>query len=189
MPEYFVQTSVKVKATRKVSYQCENCGGNYSYLFTIKQSSGIKDTTVSGSEKQKQSKEFSENLRKETVEALKKQIESYTKAEDYGHEKCPGCGYTQSWMINSLKGDQFTRKAFVPWIVISGLFIVGAILIFAYDEDVLLRCGVSFLIWLFLSFLIFLFGFIGMKNPNKSFGTVERNNAPIVVWSDPEVYN
>jgi len=183
---YIVDVSAKLKSTRKVSYQCENCGGEFSYLFTL-ETDKWSDSTTAYSDWRERQRELEEKVFKQAKNFLDRHIDNLNSAKDYGYEKCPGCGYTQSWMMAAEASAQEDILWVTPMTIISLIFGVGSILIFVNGDAVLLLCVSSFILWLIIFFLFNWLGRKKIKDPNKNFGIVERKNTPIVVWSDPEM--
>lgn len=193
MSDIYLKTSVKLKSTRKVSYQCENCRGEFSYLYTVYGTAEKEGITYHDKAKRKQEmQEDREIVLLKAKEEIDNQISILTDSENYGYEKCPGCGYTQSWMIETERAEKRTNKIFIPMIIVSAIFGVGGIVILVNGRNVLPLCLGGLLLWGIAIGFVFWLNIRQMtkgepKDLNKNFGTVSRRNIPNVIWSDPEI--
>ena len=185
MSFYKVSASIDVKATRKVSYQCENCGGEFSYNYTLKRGGYQQDITGKHFHTQTATK-LQGDAYIEAVDALKKEITTMNEKKDYGYEKCPGCGYTQSWMQSS----QISKTFITPFIIVTMVLVAAAFIVPAselFPISLALSCVSSFVLWVVICLIIIGVSSKRLKNSDKEFGDIKIKNTPTVVWSDPEV--
>ncbi len=189
MSFYQVSGGAAMRVTRKVTYQCENCGREFSYFFNL-ESVRAKTVGVTGSSgHDKVRAELEKELSPEVIEELNKEVKALTESKNYGYEKCPGCGYTQSWMLGAESSAQASKNIFKPWILITMVLVALTIIIIAVlnkPDFPYLVCLVSFVLWALVTFMTFKIGAKKLHDPNEKFGVVERKNTPDVVWSNPK---
>jgi hypothetical protein len=195
MSFYEFSASESVEAIRKVSYQCENCGGQYSYLFPALGAGYKSEQTATKHVSSKERFDIATRLKKavheEAINRLNETIKTLDENKDFGFEKCPSCGYIQSWMLNSLIAKRETKYVRNPSIIVAVLLGVAAILYTSSgklpieaEPFLILLC----VLWVIIYFIIWLVGAkIAQKEPNKTFGVVDRKNTPVVTWSEPKV--
>lgn len=186
MAEYVVKEVCKLKSTKIISYQCENCEGDFSYSITVRADAEKEEWTYrSGIENTR--KKLAEIVYQKAYDELKDRIEIYK--QDDGHEQCPNCGYTQSWMKSSASASRSCGLIGFLMLIISALLWLGVALLQHKINGILLIAS-AVILWFFS--LIVMFFFVRnnpQKDPNKSFGEVDRKNTPIITWTEIEVDN
>jgi predicted RNA-binding Zn-ribbon protein involved in translation (DUF1610 family) len=194
MSYYEVSGSVSAKALRTVSYECENCGKAFSYQFELVMGSTQTESTAAGTNKDKLKKivfRLKDKARPIALEKIQNEIKSLDASSDYGHEACPNCGYLQSWMIKAwskVDSDKVGKKVELPTIILTGIFLVLAIVLPIQVPSVsyLVSCLLSFVLWSIGVLIIMRYALSFTNKPNEDFGKVDKENTPAVTWSEPE---
>jgi DNA-directed RNA polymerase subunit RPC12/RpoP len=196
MSFYEFSASESVEAIRTVSYQCENCGRQYSYLFHARESWSKSEQTatkhVSSNERFDIATRLKKAVHEEAIDRINDTIKGLDEHKDFGFEKCPGCGYIQSWMLRSSIAKYKIKYIRIPSIIVAVLLfvVVSLLLINGKIRQDVESYGIFlvFGLWVIIYLIIRWIGTkIAQKEPNKTFGAVNRKNTPIVTWSEPKV--
>ncbi len=195
MSFYHIDISGKIEIDRTVKYECENCGQISSYTQTHLHP--INESGQTAGKQSSEAKALTKQLNQKVQRRAQAMINvwSSNKPEfDLGTEKCPNCGYLQSWMQ-----DERELKAIQRFIVYP-IGIMSVILFFSYffagnfenrliDFVRELACLAGFGLWVVLGIIFFLIGIglVYLLNPNRKFGEVEKTNEPEILWSEARV--
>ena len=190
MSYYQLDVSRTVKTDLTIKYDCENCGLGSSYTQTYDTS--VHESGQTSSKSNAEAHELSKQLSSKAQEFAQEIAEDW-KSEgpasfEYHitYEKCPSCGYTQSWMLEYLR--ERLRSKYIKWpIVIMSFAYIG--LYFALERtlndlvgDLATLSAIG--VWAAAAFITYLIG-TRFTDPNREFGDVSKVNEPTFIWSEP----
>lgn len=163
------------EATLVVTYTCENCGKKHKYeKFRYRPKEGAKsrrESPLSG---------MNDSL-DSLVEKAHIPVE-----KDLGWEKCPKCGYIQSWMLADAKDQRNGRTA----IYMGGITFVLSLIFILVITGGSIAVG-TFIFPLMVTTVVTLFtGGLIMRfipyHPNSKFPVVKKTGEPKISWIIPE---
>lgn len=163
------------EATLVVTYTCENCGKKRKYeKFRYRPKEGDKtrsETPLSG-----MNDSLDSLLEKAHIPVEK----------DLGSEKCPKCGYIQSWMLADAKDQRNGRTA----IYVGGVTFVLALIFILVVSGGSVAVGTFIFPLMVAAAITFLTGGLIMRfvpyYPNKQFKPVKKIGEPKISWIFPE---
>ena len=163
-------TTFTAKANMVVSYECENCESTNRYIAR-EISNGVQIQTDIHSLSEGKKLELHAKAR----QALESEKAKAINSKIYGFQKCPSCGYTQSWM--KISNYQFIAVTFFA------LLCPAVSMLFYFGDP---KSGMSPLIPIGLTLLGIIVIIINVRtrSVNKKFGNVERINKPRITFED-----
>ena len=184
---YYLTVIAKSEAIRTVSYQCENCGGKFSYQDSYSETCSRRDSRIGSPVPASARGKLSKDASAGAIDQMNSKIKSLDEKESYGYEECPNCGYTQSWMLkerleaHSRKLGRAVALPFFAWIA-------SLIWMYYIYDDVPPKPWLLFslVVWLIATVLVFFWVLKKtLQDPNEKFGNVENKYAPTVTWKGP----
>ncbi len=166
------------EATMVVTYKCENCGKNRTYekfRYRPKEDAIQKsESTLSGMS--------------DTLDSLVDKAHIPVE-KDMGSEKCPNCGYIQSWMLADAKDQRNGRVA----IYVGGVAFVISIIFILIATGGSIAVGTVIFPLMVTAVVTLITGGLVMRyipfHPNSKFGTVKKTGEPKLTWKIPEKKN
>lgn len=194
MSYYSVDVSCTVEIELTTKYECENCGRVSSYRQTYDTSVNERGQTTRKSKAaaqkltrelsikaQKRAKEMGEDWKTEGPESFEYHIT---------YEKCPHCGYSQSWMQKYLRGRQRSKYIKWPFFIVSFAYILWYVnglesILNGLVGDLAGFNGI--VTWAVVAGITYLIGkgILKYTDPNRKFGAVETINEPTFIWGEP----
>jgi hypothetical protein len=170
-----------------IRYECENCGHHSSYKETYDETlveGGYKSTKAAAQELARESSIKVQKLARETAEKWEKEGPESFRVQST-HQKCPNCGYTQSWMVDYLQHTQRVEKIRFP-ILFGSLAYILALFAFGIHDKAFLYMGdlaglLEFVIWA-AAVGIFYLSRKKSLDPNREFEDVSKVNEPTIIW-------
>jgi predicted RNA-binding Zn-ribbon protein involved in translation (DUF1610 family) len=172
-----------------IKYECENCGLDSSYRETYEETlseGGQRATKAAAQELAKDSLIKVQKHAQETAEIWRREgPEDFT--YQHTNEKCPNCGYTQSWMLEYLRHTQRLEIITFPILILTLAYLL---LWSAYLSNFLNNLfgdfsdPVAIVIWAVAAGIFYLI----RKNsidPNRDFEDVSQENEPTLIWGEP----
>lgn len=181
-----------VKKTMLVNYQCENCEASSRYSVHLTASGKYRGQYIQDSGQQSMGKDAAA---RKAMQNLREQIQKREKEGNYGHKKCPKCGYLQSWMIKSAQKRRDTIMGGILAVLIFTLlsYFLPAFRgmfsdVLSSNADMAERILSLFIAGIVFSLFwipfIFLYAFVPF-NPNKKFKAAERVKMPSISYDPP----
>ncbi len=193
MSFYNISSNLKVSIARNIKYECENCGKTNSYKQKHEVGIFEEGTTVGKGQEEhrKVSQEIQSKANKRADDEIKRLREERPVFPNYGFEKCPTCGYIQSWMLEARSQSVVGKFVLLPIGVVTIIIAFVTILEMSnqfYGSDAWLRCFVGIISWVVISFLIFYIGSIVSKlQAKQGLPRVNKINEPIATWDEPQI--
>jgi len=200
MPKVYQTTA---HFTVDVEAECENCGHKYTYSHHLssKVETGLKKEAIPKVNEQTaillreyRNIIYSGNFNRKEWWLVKLNFSlsnsTWLKIDHrsgLGFEKCPECGYTQSWMVKPLQGSIARTGAGIIAGIVALLIIIG-ILRSPDTDNILVKIIAGMVIASFVAFplyhlLTFIFALpvVLFYKPNRKFSDVSRTTKPVIV--------
>lgn len=163
------------EATLVVTYTCENCGRKRKYeKFRYRPKDEVKtksETPLSG-----MNDSLDSLLEKAHIPVEK----------DLGSEKCPKCGYIQSWMLADAKDQRNGRTA----IYVGGVTFILALIFILVVSGGSVAVGTFIFPLMVATAVTLLTGGLIMRfipyHPNDKYSKVKKTREPKIAWIIPE---